>query len=491
MRLLLLFLISFFSTIAVGQKAHFTASPNCIDAYNQMVSFKLGEGRKALSKEIKRDPYNHLIILLQNYEDFIRLAFDDDPALYTRRKAFKDKRIQFLNRSNKKSPYYRLSKGIIHLQWSLIHIKYKENFKAANDFRKAHVLFKENKKLYPNFAETDIFFGAQQSMIGTIPKDYQWISNLLGLKGNIKKGIAMVKKGVNANTTLFHDDAVFYYIYLNEILLNDSRKALRLIKTYQVDDKNNYLYTFMTSNLMLNNFRAAETIKIINNRNKSSEYLQPIVFDYALGSAYLHTAQYNRAIPYLKKYLNSKSYFYKKDAALKIAYAYYLTGKQAQSNIYKSKIKKVGTKITDMDKQAYKTASQTTFGNKNLLRARLLFDGGNFTKSINILNNTSLKEKLTQTEKLEWDYRLARVYDEKHQVSNAITYYKKTLNSKNPTKEYYPARAALQLAFIYENKNQRTMAIEYFKKVLALDGHQYKTSLDHKAKSGLLRIQGK
>ena len=475
------------SLSANAQRSHFTTSDNIKEAYNHMISFRLRQGHKAISKEINKDPYNHLIILMQNYEDFIRLTFKDDPDLYKRRKPFKDKRIRFLNKSNKKSPYYRLSKGIIHLQWSLIHVKYKENWKAANDFRKAHTFFKENKRLFPNFLETDIFYGAQKSMIGTIPKDYQWISNLLGFKGNIKQGVAMVKKGINARTPLFRDEAIFYYIFLNEILLNKSDKALRLIQTYKVDDKNKYLYTFMTSNLMLNNFKANETINILNGRSKNAEYMQPIIFDYALGSAYLHTAQYKKALPYLKKYLNTKSYFYKKDAALKIAYAYYLSGDIKMCNLYKSKIKKVGTLITDMDKQAQKAAGQK-FGSRDLLRARLLFDGGQFSSALRILENDALKKN---AESLEWDYRLARVYDESNNITAAIKFYKKTLESQNPRMDYYPARSALQLAYIYEKRNQKSLAIQYFKMVLAMNGHEYKTSLDHKAKSGLLRIQGR
>lgn len=491
MRSAALIILLFISSLTFGQKAHFTVSKNCLLAYEQMISFKLGDGRKTLSKEIKADPYNHLIILLQNYEDFIRLTFADDPELYQRRKAYKEKRLKFLNNSDKKSPYYRLTKGVIYLQWSLIHIKNKENWKAATDFRKAHLLFKENKKLFPKFKETDIFYGAQKAIIGTVPNDYKWISNLIGLRGNIKEGMNLLKNSIDAKPSFFKHDAIFYYIFLNEIVLNNSKKALRLIKTYNVDEKNNYLYTFMSSNLMLNNFRAKKVIPIIENRNKSAAYLQPIIFDYALGSAYLHTLNYNKAIPYLKKYLNSKSYFYKKDAALKIAYAYYLTGNTKEASVYRNKILKIGTTITDMDKQAIKVYKQGRYGNKNLLKARLLFDGGSFSRSVTLLENDLLKTKLSNIEKLEWDYRLARVYDESRKLNKAISFYKKTLLAPNPTKEYYPARAALQLGFIYEKQNNISLATKYFKKVLAIAGHEYKTSLDHKAKSGLLRIQGK
>lgn len=479
------------SNQAFGQKNHFTVNDNCVKAYNEMVSFKLQSARNTIAKEIKADPYNKLIIVMQNYEDFIRLAFDDDPNLYQRRKSIKEKRLDFLSSADKKSPYYRLSKGIIYLQWSLIHIKYKQNWKAANDFRKANALFKENKKLFPSFKETDIFYGGQKTIIGTIPNNYKWISTLIGLRGNMKEGMKLIKKSIDAKTKLFRHDAIFYYIFLNEIVLNDSKKALRLIESYNIDYKNNYLYTFTASNLMLNNFRSEKVISIINNRNKSSEYLQPIIFDYALGSAYLHTSKYAKAIPYLKKYMNSKSYFYKKDAALKIAYAYYLNGDIKMANIYRNKISKTGTTITDMDKQAMKVFKRNSFGDKNLLKARLLFDGGSFHESIKLLEDNKLKLNISTSEQLEWDYRLARVYDENRQTDNAIIYYQKTLQTANPFQEYYPARAALQLAYIYERKNKKDLASKYFKKVLALEGHEYKTSFDHKAKSGLLRIQGK
>ncbi len=475
----------------MAKQPHFKPSANCVAAYQNFISFKLGNGRSYLSKEIKTDPYNRLIVVLQNYEDFVQLTFADDPDQYKRRKSLKDKRLAFLNGADKNSPYYRLSKGIIHLQWSLIHIKYKENWKAANDFRKAHAYFKENKKLFPKFKETDIFYGAQKTIIGTLPSNYKWITNIIGLKGNMKLGMQLLRNSIGAKSKLFKDDAIFYYIFLNEIVLNDSKKALRLLKTYNVDTKNNYLYTFMASNLMLNNYRAKEVIPIIQNRNKNKGYLQPIIFDYVLGAAYLHQLEYKKAIPYLKKYLNTKSYFYKKDAALKIAFAYYLSNNTKLANYYKAKIPNVGTSITDMDKQALKTYKQKRFSNKSLLKARLLFDGGSFNAATKILENNTLKLQLSTLEQLEWNYRLARVYDESRKIQPAIAYYKKTLTTPNPSNEYYPARAALQLAYIYEKLNKKSTAAKYFNKVLSVEGHEYKTSLDHKAKSGLLRIQGK
>ena len=76
----------------------------------------------------------------------------------------------------------------------MIEIKYEDNFEAATDFRKAFLLFKENKKAFPDFYYNDIFLGAQESIIGTIPDGYKWITNILGLKGNTKSGMEKLEK---------------------------------------------------------------------------------------------------------------------------------------------------------------------------------------------------------------------------------------------------------------------------------------------------------
>ncbi len=478
------------TTLSSFGQRQFRMSSNINKAYNNIISFKLKEGRTDLYNEVKKDPTNAMVFVMQNYEDFVSLCFNENPSLYKSTRSQKDKRLALISKSNKQSPYYLLSKGIIHLQWSLIHVKYKEFFKAALDFKKAFGYFKENKKRFPAFKETNIFFGAQQAIIGTIPDNYKWISNTLGLKGNIKNGMALLKASIVKENKPFQADAKFYYIYLTDILLNNSKKSLSLISTYNLDTKNNYLFTFMKSNLELNNFKAQQAINTINGRNKSAAYMQPNIFDYEKGIGYLYTSQYSKSTQSLKRFLNSKTYFYKKDACIKIAYAYYLQGSNNQAILYKNKVKAIGTSVTDIDKQALKFSQRTNFGNKEILRARLLFDGGQFRQAENILLHKSKLAITNKQDELERIYRLARCYDEQHNMDKAIEHYKLSISMPNPTKAYFPARAALQLAYIYETKGQPNLANKYFKKVISYKDHEFKTSLDHRAKAGLLRIKG-
>jgi len=79
---------------------------------------------------------------------------------------------------------------------------------------KRFLLFKANKKAYPNFTPTDVYFGLMTSVIGTIPKGYQWMANVLGMTGKISEGNALVLKYINskdAYSNQCRNEALFVY----------------------------------------------------------------------------------------------------------------------------------------------------------------------------------------------------------------------------------------------------------------------------------------
>jgi tetratricopeptide (TPR) repeat protein len=57
-------------------------------------------------------------------------------------------------------------------------------------------------------------------------------------------------------------------------------------------------------------------------------------------------------------------------------------------------------------------------------------------------------------------------------------------------REYYAARAALQAGYIYERRGDCSKAIAFFQQCLAMKDHDYKNSLDQRAKAGIARCKG-
>jgi len=124
------------------------------------------------------------------------------------------------------------------------------------------------------------------------------------------------------------------------------------------------------------------------------------------------------------------------------------------------------------------------------LRARLLTDGGYYEEALRSLQGVSTSAFARPEERCELAYRLGRIYDGLGRKDEAIAAYLTTIKTGEGLREYYEARAALQAGYIYEGRGDCERAMGFFQKCLSLKDHDYKNSLDQRAKSGIARCRG-
>jgi tetratricopeptide (TPR) repeat protein len=137
-----------------------------------------------------------------------------------------------------------------------------------------------------------------------------------------------------------------------------------------------------------------------------------------------------------------------------------------------------------------KDAKSGKWPNLLLLRARLLSDGGYNNEASALLQGKTENDFAKEEEKLEFAYRIARINDDLGRSDEAIRNYLIAINIGQFRKEYFAARAAVQIGQIYEKKGQKSLAISYYQKCLDMEDHEYKNSLDQRAKSGIARCKG-
>jgi tetratricopeptide (TPR) repeat protein len=125
-----------------------------------------------------------------------------------------------------------------------------------------------------------------------------------------------------------------------------------------------------------------------------------------------------------------------------------------------------------------------------LLKARVLNDGGYNQQAITLLRSKSANDFTDATDKLEYTYRTGRIYDDMNYDDSAVKYYQAAISLGISRTEYYASRAALQIGMIYEKQGNKQLAIQYYQKCLAMQNHDYKDSMDQKAKSGIARCSG-
>ncbi|RFS24626.1 tetratricopeptide repeat protein [Chitinophaga silvatica] len=468
-------------------------NPRCEQAYDAIMQLRLNAGRALLEAEKREHPDNLAPYFLDNYADFFTLFFNEDPSEYSRKRSMRSFRLSKMEEGSSDSPYYLYTQAAIKFQWAMIKIKFDEKWDATWEVRKAYMLLKENQQKFPDFVPNNLLMGAMQTVFGTIPEGYKWITNILGLKGSIKQGMANVNKFIESGAPeakLFREESYYYYCYLTLFIVNKPEETWAFLQRKQLDTKNNYLFALMVANLALNNQKAAMGLKVMEERNDTPEYADIEYYNYVVGLLKLSRLDPDAHV-YLEKFINSfKGKFYVKECLQRLSWFYFLEGNQAMANKYRAMILTKGGTETDADKQALKEAKTTKWPNPFLLRVRLLSDGGFFNKALTLLLSKKVSEFTALEDKLEYAYRLGRIYDENGQDDQAITMYEATVKVGSNRPEYYAARAALQMGYIYEKRRDKTKAQECYQQCLNMKGHDYKNSLDQRAKAGLQRLSG-
>ena len=489
-----LFLLFFCSSLFAFAGKVFDFNATCQEAYKEITSLRLSSGQKLTALARQQNPDNLVPEMLDSYIDFFILFFNEDPAEFKRRKTHFETHLSRLADGPASSPFYNYCRSVLLIQRACVEIKFGERWSAGWDFRKAFSLIKDNKKKFPSFVPNNMIFGPMQVAAGTIPDGYRWLAGLFGIKGSISNGMTLMQNVINSNDVyakLFFNEASFYYCYILFYIDNKPQQVFQYINQKNLDLVNNHLLAYMAANLAINNKMNEYARNIIQNRNDSPGYMQTPVWNFELAYVQLRHLELDDATKNFEYFISHfKGKFYVKDACEKLSWCYYLQGNTSAANNARQMVLKKGNAETDADKQANKDAKSGRWPNAVLLKARVLNDGGYNSKALSLLNTKSAKDFSSTEDQLEFTYRMGRIYDDMENDAAAIKNYLSAISIGENRTEYYASRAALQIGMIYERQGNKAQAIEYYKRCLGMNEHDYKDSIDQKAKSGIARCTG-
>lgn len=489
MRKYFLILTLTFTAIAAqagAQEYYYDYNSRCQQAYTSYLSLKINEGDALIRKEFAENPRNLMATYLADYGDFIELLFNGDPAQLKQRQNHQAERLSILARGNSSNPWYRFCRAGIQMHWAVVYGRFGEQFKAATTFRKSYLLIRENKTLFPTFAQNDLFLGVEEAVAGTIPEDYRWLAAIFGMKGNVKKGAARLSSFLDraTPTTALREEAAIYDIYLRFYLLYQQQDAANAANALPP----NALNSFFQANIQLNYHNAAAAGNLLRGMMKDPAWGQFPVFEYEFANA-LYLNGDAACIRHFQQYtVRNKGNLYTKDALMKCALFYYLSGNQQMATEARKQIKVLGNTATDADKQAQRFAEDSNWPNAFLLKARIQTEGGNYREAIAQLKSLIPSSLRDPADKLEYYYRAGRAYEGIDEITNATRYYNLTIKEGSNRKEQFAARACLQTGLMLEKSKRKDEAIQWFKRCLSMRNHDFQSSLDQQAKAGINRL---
>ncbi len=482
---LTLFITNCFSIYA--QELQFTS--NCSRAYNDMIALRMSSASNILKEEQKEHPNNHLVHLCYSYIDFLELYTTGSHTLYEQKKdAFKE-RLSIFKNADESSPYYNYSQGMIYLQSAVLHIKFSEYLSAVMNIKRAVSKLEKNQKEFPDFIPNKMGLGLLYAVLGSVPKKFKFGLDILGLDGNIEKGLSWLKYAAEHPKNPFIHEAKTVYAFLLLHVGNKGEDAWSYIQNNSFDEKANKMDCYTLAHIALYTNRTDIAIKHLKNTPKSQEYIDFPLLDYMLGLAKTTRLDEDASL-YLKKFLQrNKGQDYIKSSLQKLAWNAIIKHNYAEYHTYIKRIKNEGRTIIDADKQAQLEAENQKLPNIELLKARLLSDGGFLNRALNIMNALSIEQFKNSEDKTLYYYRMARIYHKMNNLDQAIKYYEFTLEYGAAIQHYYVANTAYELGRIYEIKNNKTFAINYYKKALQMDGYEYDNSINQKAQAALNRLK--
>lgn len=360
-----------------------------------------------------------------------------------------------------------------------------QEFNAVFAIKRGYNNTMECLKKYPDFVPIKKTSGVIQVMIGSVPDKYHWFMSLLGMRGSVVTGQKQLQELRNSKSSLSVEATILFYTikgFINQQFAEAAKGLNDLLK----EQPDNRLVLFLGVNMMIKDSQSERVLEWIDNLDKHNQGLQMYYVEYLRGEALTHKGEYAKAIAAYQKFLKGyRSQSFKKDANFKISLCYYLLNDPAQAKTYFEKAKNIGREQADPDKYAAQQLEENKFPNAKLLKVRFATDGGYYKEAQAELQTIHPAELKLLRDQVEFLYRKARLAHKMGELPVAKLFYQQCIDLTKENPWYFAPNSALQMGYIYRDQKDYVQAKKYFELALNYKRHEYKSSIDTKARFAL------
>jgi tetratricopeptide (TPR) repeat protein len=373
----------------------------------------------------------------------------------------------------------------ITLQRGFCYLNLNQEINAVFAIRKAYQLTLECLKKYPSFAPIKKTSGVIQVMVGSVPEKYQWFVSLLGMKGSVTTGQKQLTELRNSESSLSLEATMLFYTvkgFLNQQFAEAAKGINQCLK----DQPGNKLLLFIGVNMLIKDGRSEEALALVHEIDEHPEGLPMHYIDYLHAEILLQKGEYTKSVDLYNKFIkNFPSESFKKDSYFKISLCYWLQDDTKSAKAMFEKAKITGSDKAEPDRYAAKQLEDPNLPNKKLLKVRFSTDGGYYKEAAEMLSSITPKELTSPKDQTEYYYRKARLAHRTGEIANAKILYQQSIDMTRSNPWYFGANSALQLGYIAKDQKNYEAARKYFQMALNYPKHEYKNSIDSKARTEL------
>ena len=374
----------------------------------------------------------------------------------------------------------------IHLQSSVLCAYHGETFRAGRHFYQAYRYLRRSEEADAD----DIRKFRNRGMItlvnGSVPEEFRWLLKVIGLRGGIAEGLGYLEEYRTAVMGAERLEACLLLMLAGHTM-DPGKMYWNEREDCGKGERTTLLYARALEDLGSGNSRGV-VVSLLDYRQPVEERELPYL-DLVLGEALLNSLDTTARQPLERFTGNNRGGHYRHYGWHKLSWCYALKGEWDLYRKSRQQVLDSGEPYLDADKQAFAEAGDTLPLNVELLKARLLFDGGYYREALGRLEDSSGLTLLNRRDSIDHRYRLARISDRLEDKNSAIASYEKVIASGPAGDWYFAPNAALHLGMIYEDDGNAEKAIEYYQLCLRINKSSYKRSIDHKARQGIERME--
>jgi hypothetical protein len=480
-----LLLSALICSLAASASSAFT--PASARLYQEVLKLKVN--REILKPALSAEADNAAVLLVANYADFLELCIQQDQTKYETLLAAQEQRLYKITKLTHRNAWTDYAAAEVRMQVAMSKLLFGNRLSAAWDCRKAYLQYAANSKCWPNFIPNRKNLGVLQVLIGSVPDQYKWFLNIIGLKGSVSEGMANLHSASSKQNPFQEEAKLLHAVVVHLVEQEKATEAIHQVTSLAKAQPDNLLFQFAAMHLLKKSKQSDAALSIYKNRPRGSSYLPFPYLHHMAADLYLYRGDYAKSIAENRLYLEQhRGRHYLKSAHFKLYIAYLLYYRLPESKWYFNRISEVGISETEEDKYAARYAEENETPVLPLLQARLHADGGYYQEALQDLAQLKQTSATPLPERAEYLYRKARIYHGMEKLTEAISFYRQIIDLAGATTLYFAPNAALQLGYIYREQHQPEKAKAYFKQALDYKGHAYKNSIDAKAKLALSSI---
>lgn len=404
---------------------------------------------------------------------------------------FREYEERFLTRVDKKlkgaTRDYQFLQAEMRLQWAFVYLKFGHEFDAALRLRQAYEIAESCREKFPDYIPIHKTTGLLRVIVGSVPDKYNWVLSLLNMSGTVSGGLADLRRVSESGSPLAIEAQILHAL-VEGFLLAKPAPALEDMQEVLATEKGNRLALFLGASLAMKDAKTDVALDMLNQLTADRTGVPLYYADYLRGEAYLHKGEYIDAVAAFRWFVSHQTgHNYIKDAYYKMGLCYWLNGNENDALAMFEEAKKSGKESTEADKSAAHSLAQPDLPNVKLSKVRYLTDGGYYDKAEAVLSEITSRDLPVRRDQIEYYYRKARLAHKTGQP-DAIRYYQEVIDMTGREHWYFAPNACLQLGYIYQSQNKIKEAEHYFQRALSYSRHEYKNSIDSKARSALAQL---